>query len=194
MSSFQILIERFRVLTASDYQVMRSAVQAALWCISAWSFRRKTVPFCFDCSHPLSGIPHCYIPVNVDCTGAPVRFTIISFTSSAFTISCWFHSSPSTFYIHIVQFQKISIPPPPPRMVNGNSEGEGGGGNRRKFPRVWGVFLWRISPEGKEIHEKIGSDEQSWLTRIFSRHCGKIIIIQDKSSANNESFWKKSFW
>ena len=127
MSSFQILIERFRVLTASDYQVMRSAVQAALWCISAWSFRRKTVPFCFDCSHPLSGIPHCYIPVNVDCTGAPVRFTIISFTSSAFTISCWFHSSPSTFYIHIVQFQKISIPPPP-RMVNGNSEGEGGGG------------------------------------------------------------------
>ena len=39
-----------------------------------------------------------------------------------------------------------------------------------------------ISPEGTEIHEKIVK-----LTQIFSRHCGKIILLsmQDKSSATD---------
>ena len=84
-----------------------------------------------------------------------------------------------------VQFQKISITPPP----HGRSMEipRGRGANRRKFPRGCGVFLWRISSEGKEIRAKIVSEE-SWLTRIFSCHCGKIIIIQDKSSVNDESF------
>ena len=42
------------------------------------------------------------------------------------------------------------------------------------------MSIWIISPEGKEIHEKIVK-----LTQIFSHHCGKIIIVQDKSSATD---------
>ena len=78
--------------------------------------------------------------------------------------------------------RKYTYPPLPPSpwMDNENSKGVGGGVNSQKFPGDLGGVHLKNSPEGKEIHEKIAK-----LTRIFSPHCGKIIIIQDKSSATD---------
>lgn len=67
-----------------------------------------------------------------------------------------------------------------PGMVSGNFKGIG-------------VSMWRISPQGKEIHEKIVNETQSWQVQIFIHHRVKIIIIRDKSTPMDDSFCKKSF-